>query len=52
MITPEIEAEYNKHIKLKEEMRNEKDVDKSADIPVVCFDLQNVMNCPKSEIGP
>lgn len=43
--------DYMEHIQLKEEMRKVKEADKKGDIPIICFDLENVLTCPKAEIG-
>ena len=40
-----------KHIAEKEAMRKEKENDKKSSVPVLCFDLENVITCPKSFIG-
>lgn len=43
---------YESHIRAKEKMRERKKEDKDSEIPILCFDLQNVITCPKSEVGP
>lgn len=45
------EAAMEKHIAEKEAMRKEKENDKKSGIPVLCFDLENVITCPRSFIG-
>lgn len=43
--------DMERHIAEKEAMRKEKENDKKSDIPVLCFDLENVITCPRSFIG-
>lgn len=43
--------EMSKHIAEKEAMRKEKDSDKISGTPVLCFDLENVITCPRSFVG-
>lgn len=45
------DQEYLKHIKAKEETRNERNNDRKSNTPVLAFDLQNVLTCPKAEIS-
>ncbi|KAK9701337.1 hypothetical protein QE152_g30682 [Popillia japonica] len=40
--------EVERHFKEKDDMRKEKENDKKSGIPVLCFDLENVVPCPKS----
>ncbi|KAJ8914063.1 hypothetical protein NQ315_017584 [Exocentrus adspersus] len=44
--------QYKKHIQDKKEMREERQNDREGDVPVLCFDLENVITCPKAEISP
>lgn len=43
--------DFKAHTKLKLEMRDAKAVDKESTIPIICFDLQNVITCPRTGIG-
>lgn len=52
VITKEMIAEKEIHCKLKSQMREQKLADKESGVPILCFDLQNVLTCPRSEIGP
>lgn len=42
---------YECHNRQKHSMREEKRKDKGGEIPLLIFDLQNVITCPKSGIG-
>lgn len=44
-------SEYDMHIANKDSMRKERDADKKGNIPILSFDLQNVINCPRAEIS-
>lgn len=50
-LTKEKEDEYSKHISEKEAVRQEKENDKMGDIQRLCFDLENVLTCPKADIS-
>ncbi|KAI4455595.1 transposase is4 [Holotrichia oblita] len=43
--------EVKRHFKEKDDMRKEKENDKKSGIPVLCFDLENVITCLKSFVG-
>lgn len=49
-ISEELGIEYKKHLKEKQAMRENRKKDRENDIPVLCFDLENVLSCPKAEI--
>lgn len=49
-ISEELRLEYEKHLKEKQAMRENRRNDRENDIPVLCFDLENVLSCPKAEI--
>lgn len=42
---------YDDHIKEKIAMREERNLERGANTPVFCFDLENVLSCPKAEIS-
>lgn len=45
-------TKYENHIKEKEAMRSERNKDReSNDTAVLCFDLENVITCPRAEIS-
>ncbi|XP_072383854.1 uncharacterized protein, partial [Diabrotica undecimpunctata] len=46
----ESQRRYTDHLKEKEYMREEKQRDKESGIPLLCFDLENVLTCPKADI--
>ena len=48
--TDVMEKDYTDHI--LEKMRADRDADKQAGNTVLCFDLENMVNLPKAEIGP
>lgn len=48
---PFSEEKYRAHIEAKTAMRAEKDYDRKGAVPVLSFDLQNVISCPQAEIG-
>lgn len=45
------EEEMMQHMAEKTAMRTEKDQDKKSGVPVLCFDLENVITCPRSYVG-
>ncbi|XP_031329351.1 uncharacterized protein LOC116160305 [Photinus pyralis] len=48
----DIEGEaMERHIAEKQAMRREKDNDKKSNVPILCFDLENVITCPRSFVG-
>nr|CAI5865599.1 unnamed protein product [Callosobruchus analis] len=50
-LTEELETEYENHIKEKDAMRRERNKEReNKDIPVLCFDLENVLTCPRAAI--
>ncbi|CAG9773293.1 unnamed protein product [Ceutorhynchus assimilis] len=49
-VSEELGIEYKKHLKEKQAMRENRKKDRENDIPVLCFDLENVLSCPKAEI--
>lgn len=51
LITSEQKCEYENHITAKESMRHERLTDKEGRVPVLSFDLQNVISCPRAEIS-
>lgn len=48
----EITEEYKKHLNEKKNMREQKKADKDSGTPVLIFDMENVITCPRTEIGP
>lgn len=52
LLTKEMKKERDDHLGLKVMMREQKALDKESGIPVLTFDLQNVLSCPRAEIGP
>lgn len=42
--------EYERHMQEKQMMRNEKKKDKDSATPILCFDLENVLSCPKGDV--
>lgn len=45
-------TKYENHIKEKDAMRSELNKDReSEDTAVLCFDLENVITCPRAEIS-
>lgn len=51
-LTNEMKEENEIHLKLKQMMRDQKDLDKASGTPILTFDLENVLSCPRAEIGP
>lgn len=50
--TPQLTSDFEEHQRLKENMRTDRNKDRNNEnVPVLCFDLQNVINCPRSNIG-
>lgn len=49
-VEEEEENAYISHLREKEFMRKEKDKDKESGTPILCFDLENVLTCPKADI--
>ena len=47
-----MEKDYNDHILEKKLIRADRDADKQAGNTALCFDLENVVNLLKAEIGP
>lgn len=45
------QEKYRAHIEAKTATRAERDNDRKGDVPVLSFDLQNVISCPRAEIG-
>lgn len=45
------ESRYENHISAKNKMREDRIKDAKSDDPVFCFDLQNVITCPRAEIS-
>lgn len=52
LMTDQMVVDRQLHIQLKNKMRDTKAHDKTGAIPILSFDLQNVLNCPRAEIGP
>ncbi|XP_031355412.1 uncharacterized protein LOC116179702 [Photinus pyralis] len=50
-LSQEEEDEYNTHNELKARMRLERNTDRDSKIPTLSFDLENVITCPRSEVG-
>lgn len=50
-LTTELKETMKNHFEEKEAMRREKDADKKSGTPVLCFDLENVITCPRSFVG-
>ena len=44
-------SEYEDHIKDKSETKSERDKDSKENTPVVCFDLENVISCPRADVS-
>ncbi|KAJ4435584.1 hypothetical protein ANN_18200 [Periplaneta americana] len=49
--TEKMEKKFEKHTSDKILMRNEREKDKKQSVPVLVFDLQNVINIPRTEIS-
>lgn len=49
-LSDEKENEYRRHINEKVLMREEKKRDIESGIPILCFDLENVITCPKGDL--
>lgn len=49
-VDEEEERAYINHLNEKEYMRKEKEKDKESGKPLICFDLENVLTCPKADI--
>lgn len=47
----DMEEQFSVHVNEKVFMRNERENDKKNNIPVLIFDLQNVLNIPRAEIS-
>lgn len=47
----ELKEKYESHIKEKEAMRLERKKDRESQAPVLCFDLENIITCPRAEIS-
>ncbi|KAF5282318.1 hypothetical protein FQR65_LT14372 [Abscondita terminalis] len=45
------EKDYQEHIELKNQMRIERTKDREGKVPTLCFDLENVITCPRTEVG-
>lgn len=50
-MTEQLKEKHNKHINDKNETRTERDEDRKSENTVVCFDLQNVLTCPRANIS-
>lgn len=48
MVSDELEVKYNAHIEGKNATKVERDNDRKEAIPVLCFDMQNVLTCPRA----
>lgn len=52
IVTGEQKASYEKHVVEKKAMRdNRKEDRENSKVPVLCFDLENVIACPRAEIS-
>lgn len=49
-VPEQLESKYEKHDQEKKAMREERKEDRENDITVLCFDLENVLSCPKVEV--
>lgn len=48
----ELKQKYENHISEKDAMRHERNKDRmQSETPVLCFDLQNIISCPRAEIS-
>lgn len=51
-LSEEFRLSYEKHVKDKQAMRENRKIDReNLEVPVLCFDLQNVIACPRAEIS-
>jgi hypothetical protein len=50
MVSDELEVKYNDHIEGKNATKIERDNDRKGAIPVICFDMQNVLSCPRANV--
>ncbi|KAB0803071.1 hypothetical protein PPYR_00041 [Photinus pyralis] len=50
-LTDKEQKDYDEHIILKNQMRTERDNDRKSKVAVLGFDLENVITCPRSEVG-
>lgn len=51
LMTEILQSQYDEHNNFKSEMRRERRKDKDGKTPVLCFDLENVLTCPRAEIS-
>ena len=51
MVSDELEVKYNDHIEGKNATKVERDNDRKGAIPVLCFDMQNVLSCPRANVS-
>ncbi|CAC5410100.1 unnamed protein product [Mytilus coruscus] len=51
VLTDEFKKKYENHIENKNNAKVERDQDRHSIKPVVCFDMQNVITCPRANIS-
>lgn len=51
LLTDEEQIAFDQHTKTKNDMRLERNSDRENKVPVLSFDLENVITCPRSEVG-
>ncbi|CAH2100965.1 unnamed protein product [Euphydryas editha] len=50
-LTSDLQEKINRHKTEKMAARSNRDKDRKGTIPVLCFDLENVLSCPKAEVS-
>lgn len=50
-LTLEEQNLHEEHVEIKNKMRFERNRDRESKVPTLCFDLENVITCPRSEVG-
>ena len=51
MVSDELEVKYNDHIEGRNATKVERDNDRKGAIPVLCFDMQNVLTFPRANVS-
>jgi hypothetical protein len=50
-ISPELLTKFENHVNDKTKTKAERDLDRQSDSIVLCFDLENVIPCPRAEVS-
>lgn len=51
MVSEEPKTKYDNHQNDKENTKKERDAERNSNNAVVCFDLQNVIACPRANVS-